>query len=250
VNAALESFVSSIENFSGLANTRQNEYLVYFKTEIEGAGFATASQIDAMRDQLDLQPFRTAQDFSERSRRTGSRQAPFVKKHRGYGLERKLKEQIRSAVDTRPARKALERELEKILEAVPSGARRDYLVEALGCFQSNYLRAALLLTWCVAYDVLRDWLYTKHLAAINTKTQAWKKPLTIYRVEDFGEVADRTIVDLGRDIRALTKEEHKIIVGLLDRRNSYAHPTGRTISPAAVEAFIEESISEIVKKFS
>jgi len=250
MDSELEAFVHSVERFNELPNSRQNEFLVYFRTEIQRAAFATASEIDAMRDQLSLQTFRTAQDLSERARKNDSRLVLFIKKTRGYALERKRIEEIRAVVDARPARRALTRELEKILEAVPMGPRRDYLVEALGCFQSNFLRAAVVLTWCVSYDVLRDWLFGKHLAEINKKTQTWKKPLVIARLEDFAEVTERTIVDLGRDIRAFTKEEHKIITGLLDRRNSYAHPTGRTISPAAVEAFIEDSINEIVKKFS
>jgi hypothetical protein len=250
VNPTLDSFVDSIERFNELPSGRQNEFLVYFRIEVERAVFATASEIDALRNHLNLQPFRTAQDFSERARKSGVRQARFVKKNRGYGLERKVIEEIRALSNIRPASRALAKELGEILETVPSGPRRDYLAEALGCFQSTYMRAAVVLTWCVSFDVLRDWLFTKHLTEINQKTQNWKKPLSVSRLEDLSEVTERTIIDLGRDIRAFTKEEHKIIVGLLDRRNSHAHPTGRTISPAAVETFIEESINEIVKKFS
>jgi hypothetical protein len=250
VSSALESFVGSVENFNELTAARQNELLLYFLTEVEGATFATASDVDAMRDTLNLQRFRTAQDLSERTRKTRGSDPRFVKKNRGYALDRRVVEDIRVLTDTRPARKVLARELEKLLESVPSGPRRDYLVEALGCFQSNYMRAAVILAWCVSYDVLRDWLFTRHLDELSKRTQSWKKPLTISRMEDFAELTERTVVDLGRDIRAFTKEEHKVIVGLLDRRNSYAHPTGRTISPAAVESFIEESINEIVKKFS
>src|SRR6266850_2734996 len=245
----LESFIASIDNFDGLPSPRQNEFLVYFRTEVQSAPFATASEIVAMRDQLNLHHFRTAQDLSERTRRNASGQAPFVKKDRGYALERSALQTIRGMVDSRPSRRALAKELAGILETVPAGSRREYLAEALGCFQSNYMRAAVVLTWCVSFDVVRDWLFAKHLVEINKRTQSWKKSLQISRVEDFAEITERTVIDLARDIRAFTKEEHKVISGLLDRRNSYAHPTGRTISRATVEAFIEENINEIVRKF-
>jgi hypothetical protein len=245
----LETFVDSIESFNELDYGRQNELLVFFLTEIEGSRFATASQIDDLRMQLSLHSFRTAQDLSERSRRNPSGQSPFIKLHRGYGLERKAAEKIRATIKERPSRQALAGELKNLLDTLQSGPRREYLVEALGCFQANHLRAAVVLTWCVSYDVLRDWLFSRHAAEINKKTQTWRKPLSISRIEDFGDLTDRTVIDLGREIRALTKEEHKIIVGLLDRRNSYAHPTGRSISPIAVEAFLEENVNEVVKKY-
>ncbi|MGH8755486.1 MAG: hypothetical protein ACREU0_06630, partial [Burkholderiales bacterium] len=192
---------------------------------------------------------RTAQDLSKRARNKNGLPARFVKKKRGYALERTAREEIKRLIDARPSKQIVSTEIMRLLSGLRSELRKNYLEEVYGCFQSNFLRAAIVLSWCVAFDSFREWLYRNHLGPLNSTMAKWKKPIKILNLEDFEYLTERTVIDTAKEAGIVGKETNKILVSLLDRRNSYAHPTGRTISISAAETYIEEVINEVVKKF-
>jgi hypothetical protein len=157
--------------------------------------------------------------------------------------------EIAAAVKRRPTRVVLATQLASLIGALPIGPRREYLQEALGCFESRFHRAAIVLTWCVAYDAIRAWFFANQTAAFNRIMSTWKRPKTIEAITDFDELTERAVLDTAKEAKVVTREQHKALVSLLDRRNSYAHPTGRAISDAAAEAFVEDAVQEVVMVF-
>lgn len=79
---------------------------------------------------------------------------------------------------------------------------------------------------------------------------SWKVPKRIQRIEDFDELGERVVIDTAKTATALTKEQHKQIVALLDQRNSFAHPSGRKVSPALAEAYLIQIMDEVIQNFS
>ncbi len=105
------------------------------------------------------------------------------------------------------------------------------------------------MTWCVAFGLIRGWLFRNHLAVLNAEMAKWKVPLQVTKLDDFQDLNEATIIDTARKLRLLTKEQHKTLKQLLDERNSYAHPTLKAMTPAIAEAYIERVQQDVIPYF-
>ena len=226
----------------------QNEVLAYYLQSTTKQPVQVA-QINALREHLLLPLFNTANQFSNKSRRTRSQKPRFVKASKGYYLERETYEELHTKYGHRPAAVIIKSNLTQHLTTLSETDLREYLTEAINCFDSQYFRAAIVMAWCAGYAMLRRWLFTKHVPALNTTMAAWKTPKTIQRIEDFDELGERVVLDTAKSAGVFTKEQHKQLVTLLDQRNSFAHPSGRKMAAPIAEAYLIQIIDEVIVNF-
>lgn len=247
----LDAFISRVEGFSSLTPAVQNEHLAYYLHSI-GKPALTAKEIDALRIQLKLPPFNTATRLSVESRASRGKKGSqrFVKANRGYFLERSVFEELESKFGNRPSAVVIKHGLTKHLATVSDPALKEYLQEAINCFEHGFSRAAIVLGWCSAYAVFRRWLFLNHLPAVNSAMASWRTPKTITRIEEFDELNERVVIDTARAAGAVTKEQQKQLIMLLDQRNSFAHPTGRKASAPIAEAYLTQVIDEVLVNFT
>lgn len=247
MRSELETFIASVPDFDSISAGAQNDYLAYYILKIEGADIFSARGINKLRSDLHLPPYRTSQSLSEGSK--PGRKQKYLRKPLGYGLVRPLLTKFDSELGNRPTSIIVSTELRTLISALPSGHQRNYLTEVIGCFEAKQFRGAIILAWCLAYDILKTWIFKNKLSEMNNSMSSWKTPITLSKFEDMEELTERKIIDTAKVAGIIGKEKHKILVSLLDKRNSFAHPTGRTISPAITESFIEEIVGEIVKVY-
>ena len=57
------------------------------------------------------------------------------------------------------------------------------------------------------------------------------------------------MIETARKAGVLTKEQFKLLKRLLDDRNSFAHPTTRTMTPAMAEVYIESVLKDVILVF-
>jgi hypothetical protein len=241
----VEVFARSVAGFSALSTREQVEVLVYYWTAIVGNSAATGSDVENLRLLLKMPRGGAAATLSSNSRGKARR---FVKLPRGYSLARNAEPEVLKRLG-RPTAQETSRALREHVGQISSGPLRDYLTEATGAFESGFLRASIVMSWCAAFYVFRDWLFNTHVQALNQHMSTWKKPKTISTVEDFDDLNERTVLDLAKDSSVLPKGHHKSLVALLDQRNAYAHPSGRSVSEAVAEAFIQQVITEVLSRF-
>ncbi|MGA2557313.1 MAG: hypothetical protein ABSG04_13670 [Verrucomicrobiota bacterium] len=251
MNAQLDSFVSRIDGFSLFSPSLQNEHLAYY-LHSTGKETVTGGEINALRAQLKLSPFNSANQLwiDSRASRDKNNRPRFVKARRGYSLERVVFEELEKKYGQRPTATIIKCDLLRHLAALTDAQLKEYLTEAINCFDSRYFRASIVMAWCAGYAILRTWLFATHLAALNTVTSSWRTPKHITRIEDFDELGERAVLDTARTANVLTKEQHKQLVALLDLRNSFAHPSGRKISAPIAEAYLTQIIDEVIMNFS
>ena len=210
----------------------------------------TALPIASLREALHLPPHnRLPQYLSEQTKKRGSTNGKYVKTKNGYVLERGYSAALQSTHLGRPSAKNTSASLKGVLAAVGDAAVRTYLEEAIGCFEQNFLRSAIIMTWCVAYGLFRGWLFPNHLVTLNASMATWKSPFEVAKLDDFQELTESTVIDAARKASILTKEQHKTLKQLLDQRNSFAHPTAKAISPSIAEAYIETVLSEVLPHY-
>jgi hypothetical protein len=72
----------------------------------------------------------------------------------------------------------------------------------------------------------------------------------VTRSDDFTEMPESKFLQLCRESKIITSSMFHKLEGRLHERNSAAHPSGVKTTPKAAEAFIEDIVENVLKKFS
>jgi len=174
-----------------------------------------------------------------------------LKRRGGYCLERKIREDLTEKFGKRRATVAVDKLLIELPQRVPNLAERAYLDEALVCFRNGAFRAAIVMTWNLAYDHLCEFVLGKHLAAFNTqlpKTYPKAGISSISKRDDVSELKENQVLQVCRSANIVSGSLHKVLKEKLDRRNVAAHPSGVATSQLTAEEFIQDLIENVVLK--
>ncbi len=131
-----------------------------------------------------------------------------------------------------------------------NNTQQELLTETILCLEAAAYRAAIVMGWNLAYDVIRQWVFDKHLAAFNQALASYLQQRCaryspIQNYEDFfkGEPGERTVIDTC--FRANIPIGGKLRDNLhqhLRRRNDYAHRSFTAPTPEQANAYIHEMI--------
>ncbi len=241
--------IGEIQGFSELEGRQQVQAIVFALVEYEQAQGVHPGQIKSVFDSLDLTPYsRISQYLSEKSKKVRGKKPVFLKSKAGYRLEATATEGIASLFKARPTKKVVQKHLEDHICKMPSQEAEGYLSEALGCFTHDFWRAAVVMTWCLTYDLIRSHIFTNHLTVLNARFATRRTPICITSIEDLESVSERDLLDTAKAAGALGKELHKSLVQLLDDRNSFAHPSGKAVTASIAEAYIEKAALQAIAK--
>jgi len=145
--------------------------------------------------------------------------------------------------------------VEKMLTDLPGKiadeAERTFLSEALTCYRHSAFRAAIVMTWNLAYDHVCRWILAdpKRLAAFNTgipKRNPKKAHVSITARPDFEELKEDETVDILGGVPGITDNIKNVLKEKLKRRNRYAHPSTLIVERAQVDDMITELVNNVV----
>jgi hypothetical protein len=246
-----DGFVQSITDFDSFEASLQCDLLAFYLLNHAGVNEVTGVSISSLRSALHLAPYnRISAYLSENSVKSRNKPRPkFVKLRVGYTLERSFAASLASEYLGRPGAKQVASGLRSILAATSDPAIAAYLEEAVTCFEYKQYRSSLIMSWCVAYGLIRAWIYRNHLASLNAEMSKWKSPKSIQSLDDFQEHTEGAIIETARKAGIISKEQFKLLKRLLDDRNSFAHPTTRNMTPATAEAYIEAVLKDVIPSF-
>ena len=173
----------------------------------------------------------------------------------GYRLEKR----VRDDLDRKYAQRPITVEVANLLRALPSQlpdmSERTYLDEALKCFSIGAFRAAIVMTWNLAYYHLLDFILKNRLADFNTRWPVVfqghhsKGAKAIARMDDFGDMLKESeVIKVARSASIVSHDVAKILEDKLGRRNSAAHPSGVKIEQLQAEEFIDDLVKNVVIK--
>jgi hypothetical protein len=131
--------------------------------------------------------------------------------------------------------------LQSHIDSTSNPQLKAFLSEAVGCLQSNFLRAATVLTWSGAVEHLLDHVFTNKLAAFNTAAigRGWlKKPIAV-RNAGFDRFKESEILQVCEDIGVFGKSVKTQLSQCLDRRNGCGHPNDYKVRAQQVRSDIE-----------
>lgn len=176
----------------------------------------------------------------------------------GYYLVLAVRQKYEKAYLGRQSTIEVAKILKDLPALVPNVAERDFLNEALICFEHKAFRAAVVMTWNLAYSHLLEFILAHHLAHFNSKYQvvlpgkwakAKAKPIATY--DDFSvDLKESEVLELAKSANAINNDVYKVLDSKLGRRNSAAHPSSIVIGQLQMEEFIHDLITNVVLKLT
>lgn len=230
------------------------DFFVYFLTVEASEDVASTKAIQACYVKCDLAvPTWLASHLS-----SGLKSKPrrFIKRDGGYRLEHGRRQEIEQLLgDGRPDVQT-SAALSKLEPQIPDGPKRDFLHETISCFNAGANRAAVVMCWNLAAHHLQEHILAdieRHAAfdaALAKNTDTRVKIKKIAKQDDFTEMSESKFLLFCRESRLITSSMYNKLEARLNERNAAAHPSGVKTTPKAAEAFIEDLVENVVKKFA
>lgn len=250
MNDAVNRFYNSIEGAASQSQASLVELFVYFLTVELGQEAAIPKQVADCFEACDLViPANVSARLSE-----GLKAKPpkYIKTKGTYKLQRHMREALSKKLGAETVTAQTSATLRGLEYKLPAGANKEFLKEAIDCFEIGANRAAIIMTWILAMDHLFAYILAHKLAKFNLallKDNSVKINFVSQR-DDFAEIKETKFIELCRAAGVVSNDIRKILDQKLGTRNSCAHPSGVTINKSKVIDFIEDLVDNVIMKFT
>ncbi len=166
----------------------------------------------------------------------------------------KLQGSIRRTLDAKYGQAETTVAVTGLLSSLPAKisdlAEQSFFSEALDCYRVKAFRAAIVMTWVLAFAHLSDWIVSDatQLSAFNgaTAVRFPKKNLIVRGVDDLVELKEFEIIEVARTAKLISKNVGDILRDKLKRRNMAAHPSRVQITQAQADDVITDLVNNVV----
>ena len=150
-----------------------------------------------------------------------------------------------------PAAVQVASDLRVLLASVKDEDTRDFVEEAVQCYEFELYRSAVVMSWLAAVHVLKREVHRKHLAAFNAEAkrvdQRWKTAKTM---DDIGLMKEADFLDRIAAISMIGKNVKEELQQCLKRRNGCGHPSSLKVGQAMVTSHIETLLLNVLQPFA
>jgi hypothetical protein len=198
-------------------------------------------------DELKLEPPSSIGPFFDLLRR---RQPTEMSKDAdGCRLEARVLEEFDVAYGRDTAPRASD--LEEIAEGVADARRRKYLDETLVCFRAGAYRAAVVMAWNLAREVLREQIVAAHAgrgadAATNSARSGSAKESAD---NDLKELTDRQLLTACEQAAVISKSDRHRLTRRLDECDVAVKLSAAAIMPAVAEDLVRSALEDVILRY-
>ena len=168
----------------------------------------------------------------------------------GYKLEGSIRQALNAKYGEHPSVIAVRNLLAGLPARVPDLAEKAFLTEALDCYRVNAFRAAIVMTWNLAFNHLLNWILneSKRLMDFNAAIAKVypKKSISISKLIDFEEFKEAEVIEVCRAANLFSKNTVEILREKLKRRNIAAHPSGVVVTQPQADDVITDLVNNII----
>lgn len=140
--------------------------------------------------------------------------------------------------------------LRNLLNDITDVNTKDFLSEAVSCFESKNFRAAVVLSWVGAMSVLQNHVAQNYLTKFNSeatrRNAKWKNAMN---AEDLTRMKEKDFLNILVELSIIGKGVKGQLEHSLKLRNSCGHPCTLEIGENTVASHIEILIKNVFQKF-
>lgn len=247
----LKEFVAIVSGFAGMQHPDKILHFGWFLHTHEGKERFDQATIRACYQGEHLPEPNYSEQFNRLMER---RPKVLLQDGSGYRLEHGVRAKLNEKYGQHETTIALSKLLKELPGTISNQAEKLFLSEAITCYHSRAFRAAIVMTWNLAYDHLLNWIlsdpgrlsvFTAHIAGrVGPKKAA---AITITKREDFEDLKESEALDICGTANLFASDNTKKILEIqLTKRNMAAHPSLVIIGAPEAEDTISSLISNVV----
>lgn len=252
---SLQEIVTGITNFAKWSHADKIRFFCWFLHAHENRDRFAAANIRKCYSQLNMAPPSNINPFLTQMGKT--RPPQLLDDSGGYYLEHSIRAKMTAKYGQRKITIQVTEMLVNLPSEVPDIAEREFLNEALICYREGAFRAAIVMTWNLAFDHLLNFVLKHHLAAFNKqwpisflKQNQKARVQNISTRDDFGELKESEILMICKSAAIITPGLYDILDEKLGKRNTAAHPSTIVITQIQAEGVIDDLVNNVVLKLS
>jgi hypothetical protein len=249
----LSQVIVSIENLPQWQHAEKIRFFAWYLHSHRAREHFSPADILACYDQIHLD--KPANIHQSLAQMLSKRPRDLLKGTDGYRLEKRIRDNFEAKYGRRQSAISIDKLLLELPNKIPNIGEREFLDEALRCFQAGAFRAAVVMCWNLAFDHLCNFILQHHLSSFNQqwpirfkKHHEQAKIPAVSKRDDFAEFKEFDVIDICRSAGFLSADVCKVLREKLDKRNSAAHPSGVVISQLQAEGFIDDLVRNVVLK--
>lgn len=127
---------------------------------------------------------------------------------------------------------------------------RTFVEEAIKCYELEFYRSAVVMSWLAAVHVLQRTVISGHATEFNAEAKRldprWKDAKTS---DDLGRMKESDFLDRLVSVSLIGRNVKTELKGCLDFRNACGHPNSMKIGPNMVARHLESLLLNVFKKF-
>jgi len=243
----IDLLIDKVDGYDYLTQKEKVKTISYFYCISNQVDLFTASSIKECFEKNSLEV--PANINRELSSLVSSKPPILIKKSNGYSFQRNSKKHLDEIFLAEKHSKEISLTLRDIVPKVNVIEQRNFLDEAISCYEIKSFRAAIILTWLLVMDVLLEYTLRNKLTAFNDELRKRNKKKIIQFKPDFEEYKESEIIEVFKAVGIISKEQKKLLDEKLNIRNSAAHPNVTQFREPKVVTFIQELAEEILFKF-
>ncbi len=128
---------------------------------------------------------------------------------------------------------------------------RGFVEEAIKCYELEFYRSAVVMSWLAAMHVLHKYVHENHLADFNSEARRvdanW---VPAKSTDDLGRMRERGFLDRIAAISVIGPNVKKELISCLDRRNACGHPNSLKIGANMVANHLESLLLNVFRVFA
>lgn len=245
----IADYIDRVESFETLTYNEQVKLLSYFHCISHSKEYFSTTDI---KDEFENQKLKQPTNVSQVLKKLSQAKPPILlKDKKGWTFHRKAKKELDETYIGTIHNRDTTNSLRELLKSITGEEQKKFLAEAINCFDIKSFRAAIIMTWLLSLDILYEHILSKKLPEFNSAlvTQGKYKKVKITKKDDFNDLKESDFIELCRIGRIITGDIKKILAEKLDFRNTCAHPNSVVVKELKAISFIDDLISNIIKKY-
>lgn len=216
------------------------------------AAFKEPAQVKQIQDMAVSAGFREMRKWNL-SQVLGSSKGLAIRGTKGWELTdagRKRLEELGVSIATVPAMQVAI-DLREHLGKIGNEQTRSFVEEAISCHENRLFRAAIVMSWLGAMDVLHRYVHSNKLSEFNAEVarvlgKKWKAAKS---QDDLGKLGERDFLERIESIGIIGKNAKRQLIDALDLRNGCGHPNSLIVGINKSAAHIETLLQNVFRKF-
>jgi hypothetical protein len=254
VTSDLEFYLGQIPELRDQSPANLIDYFAIFLIANQKKEAIRAQDIEACFDQARITKYSNISSYLSRNSKSakGKRQK-YIRSISGFCLERHYQVELQASLFSEPGKKETSHLLRDLLARLKKDKERDFLQEAIDCYEIGATRASIVMVWILTMSHLQEYIFNRELAAFNTilgiNTDKRIKITAITKLDDFSELPENKIIEFARNAKIITNDVYKILDIKLGIRNTSAHPSSVKISGVKATEFIIDLVENVIIKY-